>query len=204
VEAAVAERQRLGADDRAQRERCIKVRKQRAAARALPFQRGAKPVAVDADEDEIARAGEMPGRRFGDLRGGGEVNEAVGKIDRGAAKYAAALGLPPQRGGTDFIKGGQRSGRAAQRLAAAGRRDRRAVGGILVELVAQAADRDAEDVRGVGAVTEAVLKRLEDEVTLDFGDGASDQIAGESLGGERGVADRAGAAVMLEPRAVRR
>ncbi len=71
------------------------------------------------------------------------------------------------------------------RLPAAGRRNRHALVRIFVELVAQRPDRDAEDVGGVGAVAEAVLERLDDEVALDIGDGASDQRPCHGLGRER-------------------
>jgi hypothetical protein len=58
--------------------------------------------------------------------------------------------------------------RCPAHLAAAGRRNGRAVMGVFVELVAQRADRDAEDIGGMGAVAEAVLERLQDEVALDL------------------------------------
>src|SRR6185437_3225350 len=77
--------------------------------------------------------------------------------------------------------------RAAHRLAAVRRRDRRAVGCIFVELVAQRANGDAEDVGGVRAVAEAVLERLQDEVALDLGDGAADEVARDLLGREGGI-----------------
>src|SRR5882757_6565266 len=54
------------------------------------------------------------------------------------------------------------------------RRHRDAFLAVLLQLVAQRADRDAEDGRGVGAVAEAVLQRVDDEVALDLGDGAAD------------------------------
>src|SRR5262245_6052414 len=76
------------------------------------------------------------------------------------------------------------------RLAAAGRRHRHAVAGIFVELVAQRADRNAENVRGVGAVAQAMLERLEDQVALDVGDGAADQRARHGFGGKRSVCNR--------------
>src|SRR5262245_4208330 len=65
--------------------------------------------------------------------------------------------------------------RRAADLAAARRRHRHSVGRIFVELVAQRADRDAEDVGGVRAVAETVLERLQNEITLDVSDGATDQ-----------------------------
>jgi hypothetical protein len=61
----------------------------------------------------------------------------------------------------------------------------------LLELVAQRADRDAEDVVGVGAVAEAMMQGAEDEVALNIGDGAPDHA---------GLADaRRGRLVVLRP-----
>ena len=61
---------------------------------------------------------------------------------------------------------------------------------VLLQLVAQGADRDAEDVGGVGAVAEAMLQGLEDQVALDIGDGAADE-AGlaprRAIGGDFGT-----------------
>src|SRR5260221_5567813 len=53
----------------------------------------------------------------------------------------------------------------------------------LLQLVAQRADRDAEDGRGVGAGGEAVRQRVDDEVALDVGDPAGDEAdpAGDGL-----------------------
>src|SRR5215211_3421687 len=42
-------------------------------------------------------------RRFGDLLGGGEMNVAVGKIDRRTPERALVLGGSPERSGTDFV-----------------------------------------------------------------------------------------------------
>ena len=52
---------------------------------------------------------------------------------------------------------------------------RHPVGGISGELVAQRPDRDAEHVGGVGAVAQATPHRLQDEVTLDLGNGVADE-----------------------------
>src|SRR5436190_1210608 len=71
--------------------------------------------------------------------------------------------------------------------ARAGRCDRQSAVGIFVQLVAQRADRDAEDVGGVGAIAEAMLERLQDEIALDVGNRASDQRAGDLFGGKGGV-----------------
>src|SRR4051812_46205370 len=56
---------------------------------------------------------------------------------------------------------------------------------VFAELVAQRADRDAEDLGRVRAVAEAVVERVEDEVLLDLRDGASDECAGDGLRGPR-------------------
>src|SRR4051794_18922496 len=64
------------------------------------------------------------------------------------------------------------------------RRDRYAAVGIFVQLVAQRADRDAENVGGMGAVAQAMFQRLQDQIALDIGDGAADQRAGDLLGGK--------------------
>src|SRR5215217_3316693 len=57
--------------------------------------------------------------------------------------------------------------------------------GVFAELVAQRADRDAEDLRGMRAIAEAVVERIEDEILLDLRDGASDERAGDGLRGPR-------------------
>ena len=73
--------------------------------------------------------------------------------------------------------GGRCSGRRAHgsAWAAARRRDRHTLVAILAQLVAQRADRDAEDVRCMGAIAERMVQRVEDQITLDVGDRASDQ-----------------------------
>ncbi len=52
------------------------------------------------------------------------------------------------------------------------------------------------------AVAEAVLERLQDQIALDLGHGAADQIAGDLLGGHRRMSCDVGAAHLIEPRAV--
>jgi len=74
-------------------------------------------------------------------------------------------------------------------VAGAGRRDRQAAVGIFVELVAQRADRDAQDIGGVGAIAQAMFQRLQDQIALDVGHRAADQRAGDLLGGKGGVGD---------------
>ncbi len=46
---------------------------------------------------------------------------------------------------------------------------------ILLELVAQCTDGDAEDVGGVRPVAEAMAQRVDDEIALDIGDGPRDK-----------------------------
>ncbi len=107
VPAIRPERQRFDAGDGGKLERAVEMRKQRAAARGLPSQRLAEPRGIDADQQQIALAGEMLGRRFGELRGGGEMNEAVAQVGRGAGKAAGAFGLAPERRGDNFVDRGR-------------------------------------------------------------------------------------------------
>ena len=51
---------------------------------------------------------------------------------------------------------------------------------VFAQLVAQGADRDAEDGRRMGAVAERVAQRVDDQVALDLGHGAADQAAGRA------------------------
>ena len=106
VAAVGAERQRLDPQHGVERQRAIEMRKQRTAARGLPPQGRAERPGVDRDQHQVGGAGEMLGGGLGDLRRGGEMDEAVARIDRGAAKAPLALGLAPQRGGADFIDRG--------------------------------------------------------------------------------------------------
>src|SRR5262249_8748047 len=96
------------------------------------------------------------------------------------------------------------SGGSLEWLAAVRRWNGCAVGGIFVELVAQRADRDAEDISRVRAIAEAVLERLQNQIALDLGHGAADQVTGDLLGGNRSMGGDIGAAHLVEPRAVRR
>ena len=50
------------------------------------------------------------------------------------------------------------------------------VAGIFIQLVAQSADRDAENVGRMGAVAEAVFQRLQDEIAFHIGYGAADAL----------------------------
>ena len=58
------------------------MREQGAAARGFPFQPLAEPGGIDAQQHEIAFAGEMLGGGFRDLAGAGEMDEAIAQVDR--------------------------------------------------------------------------------------------------------------------------
>src|SRR5579863_2515397 len=88
---------------------------------------------------------------------------------------------------------------SAARLATAGRRYRQAVGGIFIKFVAQRADRDTQHIGGMGAIAEAMLERLQDEVALDLGHSAADKSARHLLRGERGVSDGGRGSLLVEP-----
>src|SRR5262245_7839393 len=82
--------------------------------------------------------------------------------------------------------------------------DGRAVRCIFIELVAQSPDRNAENVRRMSAVAEAVPQRLKNQIALDFGHRAANQIAGDLLGGHGGLRCDICSARLVEPCAVRR
>ena len=112
----------------------------------------------------------------------------IGEADVGRAEEAVQR---PEGG--DAERAGRRDGAGDvshalgdRPLFARGRHEHAFVG-VLVELVAQRADRDAEDVGGVGAVAEHVVEGIEDQVALDVGDGAADEAAGRGAGGLRGL-----------------
>ena len=65
---------------------------------------------------------------------------------------------------------------------------------VFLQLVAQGADRDAEDVGRVGAVAEAVAQGVDDQLLLDLGDGRPTKARRGGLGGasRRGWAARGG------------
>jgi hypothetical protein len=71
------------------------MREQLAAARRLPFQFGSQGVGVKRGNDKAGLTGKMLGRRFPGLSIGGEVNEAVGEIDRRPLESAAGAGGLP-------------------------------------------------------------------------------------------------------------
>ena len=78
------------------------MREQRPAAGRLIAQGVAERLRLDRDEDEIGLPGEMPGGGLGGLRGGREMDEAVGAIDRRAGEGAGVLGRAPEIFRTDF------------------------------------------------------------------------------------------------------
>src|SRR5579883_21578 len=93
---------------------------------------------------------------------------------------------PPRSGGCAGREGRRRPhlrrarlGPRLQRdpLQLVGRRHGEAVLAVLLQLVAQRADGDAEDGRRMRAVAEAMLQGLEYEIALDGGDGAADERA---------------------------
>src|SRR6202795_4763910 len=77
---------------------------------------------------------------------------------------------------THFSGTSRRRGQAVE-IAGAGGRDRQSAVGVFVQLVAQRADRDAEDIGGMGAIAEAMLQRLQDQIAFYVGDCTSDQSA---------------------------
>src|SRR6185436_7107910 len=77
--------------------------------------------------------------------------------------------------------------RTSELAATIWRRHWHAVGGIFVEFVAQGADRNAEDIGGVGAVAQAVFERFQDEIALDVSDSAAHKRPRHLLGGESGM-----------------
>src|SRR5262249_25479575 len=96
------------------------------------------------------------------------------------------------------------SGSAFELRTSVRRRNWRTAGRVFVELVAQRADRNSENISGVRAIPQTVLERLEDEVSLDFGHHAADQITGDLLGCHGGMGGEVGAASLVKPRAVGR
>src|SRR5260370_18999962 len=89
-------------------------------------------------------------------------------------------------------------------VAGAGGCDRQSAVGIFVQLVAERAERDAEDIGGVGPIAEAMLERFKDEIALYVGYRTSDQGAGHLFGGEGRVRYRRHGLGRVETVAVRR
>ena len=103
MNAVGAERQRLDPERSGRIERRVEMREQRPAARDLPFERGAERLRVDGDEQQVALPGKMLRRGFPDLLGGGEMDIAVGDVDRRAVEAPGLLGRAPQRLGADLV-----------------------------------------------------------------------------------------------------
>src|SRR5262245_17383145 len=79
------------------------MRKQITAARKLPFQRIAQRIGVDRNQLQILSPGKMLRRGLADLRGGGEMDEAVARIDGSAAEHAGTLRLAPKHVWADLV-----------------------------------------------------------------------------------------------------
>jgi len=103
VSAVGTKRQRLGPHDSDQIKRTVEVRKQRAAARGLPFEPVSELGDIDTDKDQVALAGKMLCRSFPDLVSRREMNEAIAQVCLRALEFSGALGLKPQRNRTNFI-----------------------------------------------------------------------------------------------------
>src|SRR5271155_5400824 len=63
---------------------------------------------------------------------------------------------------------------------------------IFAQLVAQRADRNAEDVGGVRAVAQTMIERIQNEIALDIGDRTSNEAARCGLRGFDGGFHRPG------------
>jgi hypothetical protein len=103
VTAVLAERQRLDPVHGTKRQRGMKVREQRAAARRLPSERGSQDARIDSDEQQIPLPGKVSRSGLRDLIGRREVDEAVRQVDGGAREHAAVLRFAPQRGVADLV-----------------------------------------------------------------------------------------------------
>jgi hypothetical protein len=79
------------------------VRKEVAAARGLVAEALAEVTRLDRDEEKIVPLREMLRGGLARLRGGGEVDTAVARVDRSAAEDAGVLGIAPQSRGADFV-----------------------------------------------------------------------------------------------------
>ncbi len=99
---AIYQRQRLCPGDIIEPQRPVEMRKERAAARWLPFQGIAKRVGLDREQHKPVLAREMPCRRLGGLRGGGEMHEPIGNIHRRAGGFAG-LAQDGPFGATEYL-----------------------------------------------------------------------------------------------------
>ncbi len=104
----LAERKRLDRDHGAKPERAVEMREQGAAARGLPSKLAPKPAGLHRHQHQVAFAGEVLLRGFGQLPGGGEMDIAVAAVGFRAVKNALPRGLPPQRLRANFVDSGHR------------------------------------------------------------------------------------------------
>src|SRR5712691_9785664 len=98
-----ADRERPYPEHRRERQPGVEMREQGAAARGLVAERRAEAGAVDGNEQKIVLAAEVERRGLGHLDGGGEMDVAVGPINRRAGKDARLFRLPPERGLAKFV-----------------------------------------------------------------------------------------------------
>src|SRR5262249_60223085 len=117
----------LGGRDAGQGQVAGEGRKKGAAARRPPWEGRPERRRLDRNQQEVVLAGEMLCGGFAHLLGSGEVDVAVGAVDRGAAKDAVAPGLLPQGARGDLVDQSHdgaastdnRRGRAAAHLTSA-------------------------------------------------------------------------------------
>jgi len=70
---------------------------------------GPKHGGVHRQQQQVLLAGKMARRRLGDLRGSGEMDEAVRMVDRRADEDASPFGVAPKGAVADLVDGcGQR------------------------------------------------------------------------------------------------
>src|SRR5436305_4919243 len=81
------------------------MREQVVAARTLPFESLPQLGGIDRDQHLAGGAGKMLGGGLGDLRGRGEMDEAVAHIERRAVEASGLFGLPPQLLRTNLVDG---------------------------------------------------------------------------------------------------
>jgi hypothetical protein len=86
------------------------MREQRAAAGYFPFYRITQRGQIDLGNYQPALSGKMLIERALQLISGGQVDIAIGKIDRRTVEDAIGLKLRPLIGGQDFIRGGGAGG----------------------------------------------------------------------------------------------
>src|SRR4030081_3822270 len=79
------------------------MREQRVVARRLPAQRIPQRVGIDRDQEQTGLPEEMLPRGLCNLGSGGKMNKPVAPIVGAAPVSALPLGLPPGRGGADFV-----------------------------------------------------------------------------------------------------